>query len=280
MKLCKFIFVVGVACFLSGCMAVPWPASKKQTLSGVRIQFSDTKFIKTGKTTLAEVEGKFGSPSARFDDIRVLAYIWEEPSSYLILFSFLPYAPAQDYDQLVGKFVSLLIEVESNDHVRRFDIVERKPGETARSHAVAWAKQGGNAAALALPTAFAPATAPEGKALLYAYRHGGINLTLHSDAVTVNLDGATRGDLRQYEYVALVVEPGPHSLGLNTHLLGSGKGGDLDLPNVPCNFKFEATPNQTHYVEIRPLALNVIEVRAKMVSEREALKALKKLKPW
>lgn len=273
------ILLAGLAaCLLSGCVVVPVPVSKKNTLAGVRIQPAELKFMQAGETTLSDVEAKLGSPTVRFDDIRVVAYTWEDPSVlWFWLFGGGGGAPDAGC-QRVGKCLSLLVEADAANRVSRYEVVERRSGETVRSHAVAWAKKGNNAAALALPTAYAPVTVTEGKAVLYVYRPGGFEIP--SFAVAVSLDGATLGDLRRREYIGLVVEPGSHSLSLNTHKLYSGEG-SLDISTVPFGLKFEAVTNQTQYLEIKvPGGRGWAEAHAQMVPELAALPALKKLKPW
>jgi hypothetical protein len=271
MKNTATLLLAVAALALSGC--VIWPASGKLELAGTRVGAGQLEFIQPGVTTRSNVLSALGAPTESFADIGVIAYAWEERTHHVAWAGF-----GGGGHQLFGKPLCLLLEFDSADRVRRCETVERGLHGTIRSRAVAWAKAGGNAAALTLPTRFAAVPVPSDQAVIYVYRPGGFEVP--STAVALRLDGPLCGDLRAKECVTLIVAPGAHSLLLETHMLVSGAG-SLDVQTIPRRLEFEAVANQSHYVEIKvPAGHSHADAHARLVPEGEALPKLTGLKPW
>jgi len=251
---------------VQGCVIIP---ATHKPIAGQEIKEAQLQFIQPGITTSAEVIKELGPPDWRFEDIRVLAYSWEVRESYVIGYP--------GWRQMVGQPYALLIELDGQDHVQRFETVKRGVHDTVRSAAVAWAKRHGNPSALALPSQFAPISVPSGKSVIHVYRPGGFEAPWV--AIRVILDDQTLGDLRSKECLSVVAEPGPHSISLHPYALLSGKG-DFDVRTVYRSVSLDAPTNGSIYIKLTvPAGRDRLEPKAKIIPENEAVPSLKKLKP-
>ncbi|HEV2437179.1 MAG TPA: hypothetical protein VG077_14395 [Verrucomicrobiae bacterium] len=243
-------------------------------MAGTRIETARLQFVQPGLTSRSCVLKELGPPGGNFEDIQVIAYAWES-SAYLAVWI----TPAGDPGaQMLGKPYVLLFEFDENERVRRFELTERGLHDTIRSRAVAWAKAGTNAAALHLPKRFVSVEIPSGKSVIYVYRPGGFEVPYA--AVSMILDGQPLADLRSKEYVSAVVEPGPRSLVLHPHSLSSSFG-SLSVAVVDRTININATPDEANYLEVTvPAGRDRLDPHTKILPEKEARRALAKLKPW
>lgn len=277
--------VLGLLLVTLGCVVVPIPTAKK-TLVGTEIEAARQKLIQPGVTTASEVVKELGPPTARFDDIRVYAYAWESRIGYL-LWAFGGGGPEAGttgdggVETLTQGYV-LLIEFDEHNHVRRFERTKKGSHDTVRSRAVAWAKAGKSAAALALPGKFVSLVIPPGQTAIYIYRPGGWSEPVLAGGVAVKVGVAEqkRADLRRKEFVAWVVEPGSYEISMSPYYLPGNK--TTYSPGTLAGYtNVTVLPDQAAYVEIRLDAKDGhYGPRATVMPDAEAMRTLMKLKPW
>lgn len=261
---------------LWGCAAIIVPSPDDRVMSGRKITSEDTAFIKPGLTTRDEVVQGPGRPDQDFRDLRTIAYSWE------VLDAYMPWMLSGHYSAVggvveIGKPYLLLINFDRDDRVSKFEIKERWPLDTIRSHALKWLGR----RSPDLPRTgneFKASEVPKGQAVLYIYRPGGWRDAPLLRQPVVGIDGEVVAELRQGGYIASVLQPGLHTVSVNPEASATTILKPEERPVR--KFSFDALPDTAYYLKVRVrYGLGALDPELTIMPAEEAVPVLKELRP-
>jgi hypothetical protein len=261
---------------LWGCAAIIIPSSENQVMSGRKITSENTAFIKPGFTTRDEVIKELGRPDMDLKDSRTIAYCWE------VLDAYMPWIIGGHYSAVggfaeIGKPYVLLINFDQDDRVSKFEIKERWPLDTVRSHAIKWIEL----ESLDVPrpgNEFISSEIPKGQAVIYIYRPGGWRDAPLLRQPVVGIDGEMVAELHKGGYIASLLQPGFHTVSVNPE---SSSTSILKPDERPVRrFSFDALPDTAYYLKvIVRYGMGALDPELTILPAEDAVPVLKELKP-
>lgn len=259
-----------------GCAAVIVPVPENEVLSGREITNENLAFIKQGVTSRNEVIQELGPPAMDFKELRATAYSWE------VLGYYMPWVIGGGLSGAggvakIGKPYALLIAFDKDDHVSKFEIKERWPLDTLRSHAVKWIKRE-NLDVQEPPDEFVTLELPKTQAVLYIYRPGGFGDAPLLIQPAVSVDGQLVAELRKGGYIARLLHPGFHTVSVDPD---PNPTSFLRPEQTPIRtFSFDALPAKAYYLKVRvKWGWGKLDPELTIYPPEDAVPVIKKLKP-
>jgi hypothetical protein len=258
--------------------AIIIPVPDGEVLSGSKITSENIAFIEQGITSRSDVIQKLGPPYMDLKELRTIAYTWDVLGVYMPWIAGYP-TVGGGYGgvEKIGKPYVLLIAFDKDDHVSKFEIKERWPLDTVKSHVIKWIERE-NFDVPTLPNDFVALELPEGQAGLYVYRPGGWRDAplLHQPAVSI--DGEVVAELRKGGYITRVLQAGLHTVSVNP---------DVDVTTslnpdkiIVRTFSFDALPDTAYYLEVRvKYGFGALDPELTIRPPKDAMPVLKELKP-
>lgn len=259
-----------------GCAAIIIPASEEEVLSGHKLTSENIAFIEPGIASRSDVIQKLGRPNMDFKDLRIIAYSWEVLGAYMPWAVGGPYSAAGGVEK-IGKPYVLLIAFDQEDRVSKFEIKERWPLDTVRSHAIKWIERE-SLDVPKPPNEFVASEVPKGQAVLYIYRPGGWSDAPSFVRPAVSIDEEVVAELRKGGYIARIFQPGFHTVTVNPD---PDPTSFLRPEQRPVRtFSFDVLPDTAYYLEVRvKWGFGALDPELTIRPTEDALPVLKELKP-
>lgn len=256
-----------------GCAAIIIPVPEHEVLSGRKITSENIAFIEQGITSRSDVIQELGPPYMDLKELRTIAYSWVVLSAYMPWVAF----PGVIGLEEIPKSYVLLIAFDKDDHVSKFEIKERWPLDTVKSHAIKWIERE-NLDVPKPPNEFVESELPKGQAVLYIYRPGGWRDAPLLHQPVASIDGEVVAELRKGGYIARVFQPGFHTVSVNPD---TNPTSYLEPEERPVRrFSFDALPDTAYYLEVRvKYGWGALDPELTIRPAEDAMPVLKELKP-